>query len=178
MHLGMDGPSVNLKFLEDLKKQPVKNSCMWTPTSYVTYICFLRKDCLFFQLTLASLRWTYVDFSNFVQHAVKIMLTWGTNWSLLALHLWDGSLLKFLLVRVIERWENLKECFWNFLPKQKELKKYVRDTKRYKNIVERLNLAFVVFLVIPFYISVRKAFDSYAIPRNQSTVNQHSEVFC
>ena len=67
--------------------------------------------------------------------------------------------LKFLLVRVIERWGNLKEYFWNFLPKQKELKRYVRDTKRYNNIVERLNLALVVFLVIPFYISARKAFD-------------------
>ena len=70
--------------------------------------------------------------------------------------------LKFLLVHVIEQWENLGENFCNFLPKQKEFKKYVKDTKRYKNIVERLKdemtLPYLAFVVI-----VSNEYESYFI---------------
>ena len=61
--------------------------------------------------------------------------------------------LKNVAVSGTEPWKNLKEYFCNFSPKQKKFKKYVKNTKHLKSIVECLNdeiilpyIAFVVFL--------------------------------
>ena len=61
--------------------------------------------------------------------------------------------MKLVLVRIIKQWSNLKEYFCNFIPKQKEFKSSIRETKRYKNIRTCLDdemtlpyLSFVVFL--------------------------------
>ena len=37
--------------------------------------------------------------------------------------------LKFVLVRIKEQWENLKEYFCSFLPQQKEFKRSIKETK-------------------------------------------------
>ena len=46
--------------------------------------------------------------------------------------------MKYVIVRIIEQWPNLKEYFITFLPKQKEFKQIIKETKRYKQIVEVL----------------------------------------
>ena len=61
--------------------------------------------------------------------------------------------MKYVLVRIIEQWSNLKEYFLKFLPKQKEFKQSVMGTKRYTQIIEVLQddlalayLSFAAFL--------------------------------
>ena len=79
-HLGMNGPSINLrKFQEDLKNHfeettGEKFSWMWTLVLTWGTLCFSRKEWLFFQLISTSLLWTFMDFLNYLQHVVKIML--------------------------------------------------------------------------------------------------------
>ena len=61
--------------------------------------------------------------------------------------------MKYVLVRIIEQWQNLKEYFITFFPKQKECKQTIKETKRYNQIVEVFEdelalsyLSFVTFL--------------------------------
>ena len=61
--------------------------------------------------------------------------------------------MKYVLVRIIEEWPNLKEYFITFLPMQEEFKQTIKETKRYKQILEVFEnemtlpyLSFVTFL--------------------------------
>ena len=61
--------------------------------------------------------------------------------------------MKYVLVRIIDQWPNLKEHFVTFLPKQKEFKQTIKEKKRYKQIIEVFEnelalpyLSFVTFL--------------------------------
>ena len=60
--------------------------------------------------------------------------------------------LKFVLVRIIEQWENPRACFLKFLPKQKYFKREIKTTHRYVNIKEvledPLSLAYLAFVVL------------------------------
>ena len=44
--------------------------------------------------------------------------------------------LKFVAVQLLEQWENLAEYFLKFLLKQKSLKGTIKETSRYKTIIE------------------------------------------
>ena len=44
--------------------------------------------------------------------------------------------LKFVAVWLLEQWENLTEYFLKFLPKQKIFKGTIKETSRYKRIIE------------------------------------------
>ena len=44
--------------------------------------------------------------------------------------------LEFVAVRLLEYWENLTEKFFKFLPKQKNFKRTIKETSRYKQIIE------------------------------------------
>ena len=44
--------------------------------------------------------------------------------------------LKFLAVWLLEQWENLTEYFFKFLPKQNNFKGTIKETSRYKRIIE------------------------------------------
>ena len=46
--------------------------------------------------------------------------------------------MKYVVIRRVEQWSNLKEYFLRFIPKQKEFKRSIKGTKRYKSIVECL----------------------------------------
>ena len=53
---------------------------------------------------------------------------------------------------MLEQWDNLNKYFLNFIPKQKTFKYTIKETKRYKHIVEMLkapmtqrSLAFCAF---------------------------------
>lgn len=70
--------------------------------------------------------------------------------------------LRFVLVHVIKQWENLKEYFCTFLPKQKEFKKSGKETKRYKNIVERLNDE-MTLPYLAFVVSLSNEYESYLL---------------
>ena len=65
--------------------------------------------------------------------------------------------LKFVCIRILEQWDNLKQYFLVFLPQQKNFVREIKETARYKRIVQNLKsnltlpyLAFVVFIVHSF----------------------------
>lgn len=82
--------------------------------------------------------------------------------------------MKYVLIRIIEQWPNLKEYFITFLSKQKEFKQTIKETKRYRQIVEVFenelalsSLSFVSFFspwVWKLFteLSIRRAINSHA----------------
>ena len=70
--------------------------------------------------------------------------------------------MKYVLIRIIEQWPNLKEYFITFLSKQKEFKQTIKETKRYRQIVE----VFENELALPylsFFIFLAHTYESYLL---------------
>ena len=70
---------------------------------------------------------------------------------------------KFVLVRIIKHWENLRAYFLEFLPKQKNFKRESKTTHRYVNIKEvlddPLSQAYLAFVVL-----IAKEYESFLLP--------------
>ena len=71
--------------------------------------------------------------------------------------------LKFVLVRIIEQWTNLTEYFCKYIPKQKEFKSSIKDTKRYKNIIECLNDD-LTLMFLPYVVILANEYESFLLP--------------
>lgn len=161
LHIGMDGPNVNLKFqsalLEDFE------SCDKSFLDIDT--CTLHKVHTSFKKGVSSLPIDIDSFAVNLHGFFKLSsarredyrnleaLTSVTSQYVLRHSSVRWLTMKYVVVRIIEQWPNLKEYFLKFLPKQKEFKKSVSPTKRYKQIVEILQddlslpyLSFVAFL--------------------------------
>ena len=162
LHLGIDGPNVNLKFQKDLKTH-FKESCDKEFLDILT--CTLQKVHTSFKQGVLQLP---IDIDNFAVNLhgfFKLSRARHEDYS----HLEDATevtahyvlrhssvrwlTMKYVLVRIIEQWPNLKEYFITFIPKQKEFKQTIKETKRYKQIVEVFEneltlpyLSFVTFL--------------------------------
>ena len=70
--------------------------------------------------------------------------------------------MKYVLIRIIEQWPNLKEYFITFLSKQKEFKQTIKETKCYRQIVE----VFENELALPylsFFIFLAHTYESYLL---------------
>ena len=162
LHIGMDVPNVNLKFQNDLMNHFQETSgesfldidtCTLhkVHTSFKKGVQKLPVDIDQFAVDLhgffklSSARWEdYTKLQDVTEVTSQYILRHSSvRW----------LTLKFVLVRIIEQWSNLKDYFCNFIPKQKEFKSSIRETKRYKNIRTCLDdemtlpyLSFVVFL--------------------------------
>lgn len=147
LHLGMDGPNVNLKFQQDLKShlKETQNKNFLdidTCTLHKVHTSF-KKGILqipididnfavnlhgFFKLSSAR-REDYRDLEAVTDVTAHYVLRHSSvRW----------LTMKYVIVRIIEQWSNLQEYFLTFLPKQKEFKQSIKETKRYKQIVEVL----------------------------------------
>ena len=132
----MDGPNVNLKFQQDLAK------------------CFDEKSVSFFNIDTCLLHKVHRSFKHRVKSLpidqftvdlhgfFKFLSTRREDYK----EMEDGTdfaadyalrhssvrwlTLKFVLVRIIEQWENLRTYFLEFLPKQKIFKREIKTTHR------------------------------------------------
>ena len=59
--------------------------------------------------------------------------------------------MKYIVIRIIEQWSNLKEYFLPFIPEQKEFKRSIKGTKQYESIAEcvkdNMTLPYLFFTV-------------------------------
>ena len=154
----MDGPNVNLKFQQDLAK--------YFDEKRVSFLnidtCLLHKvhrsfkhrvkslpidqftvDLHGFFKFLSTRREDYKEMEDVTDFAAHYALRHSSVCWLT---------LKFVLVRIIEQWENLRAYFLEFLPKQKIFKREIKTTHRYVNIKEvledPLSLAYLAFVIL------------------------------
>ena len=148
LHLGIYGPNVNLKFQSNLKTH-------FKESYYKEFLdidtCTLHKVHALFKKGVLQLPIAIDNFAVSLHGFFKLSSARREDYS----HLEDVSevtahyvhrdssarclTMKFVLVRIIERWPNLKEYFITFLPKQKELKELkqtIKETKRCQQMVE------------------------------------------
>ena len=167
--IGMDGPSVNLKFEDLLKSSPhIKSghnhSFHWDLSSLhivrnafragvhalnFNIDCFIIDVNFFFKLSAAR-RSDYKqmqEFTDVISHFIRKLSS--TRW----------VTLRKIRVKVLEQHQNLREYFLKFLPKTSTFKSTVRDTERCKRIKEVLEnetsvpyIAFIAFIANDFKI--------------------------
>ena len=162
LHLGIDGPNANLKFQKDLKTH-FKESC--DEEFLDIHTCTLQKVYTSFKKGVLQLPTDIDNFAVNLNGIFKLSSARHEDYS----HLEDATKVtghyvlrhssvrwltkKYVLVRIIEQWPNLKEYFITFICKQKEFKQTIKETKRYKQIAEVFEneltlpyLSFVTFL--------------------------------
>ena len=167
MHIGMDGPNVNLKFEKLLQASATFEQLDTTILSigtcplHITHNGFragvsklnfnidgFAIDISFFFKLSAGRRADYikiVELTDVVSQFVNKHSS--TRW----------VTLKKVCVQLLQQFENLKSYFLNFLPKTATFKNTVKETSRYKRIVEVLKneatipyLSFIAFIANDF----------------------------
>ena len=68
----------------------------------------------------------------------------------------------YIIKAIVEQWKNLCEHFLKFLPEQKNFKKEIKDTLRYKEISEYLKSKFTV-PYLPFVVVIAIDFEKFLI---------------
>ena len=165
LHLGMDGPNLKKSFQKKLSKKLEENnnqflnigSCnlLKVHNAFRKGLSELNIDLdqfacdiyLFFKLSSAR-REDYSDLGKITEVAAAYTVKHSsTRW----------LSLKFVCIRILEQWDNLKQYLLVFLPKQKNFVREIKETARYKRIVQNLKsnltlsyLAFVVFIAHSF----------------------------
>ena len=146
LHIGMDGPSVNLKFEDLLKSSPHIKSLGTTILSigtcplHIVHNAFRAGvnalnfnidsfiiDVNFFFKLSAARRADYKQmqkFTDVISHFIQKHSS--TMW----------VTLRKICVKVSEQYQNLREFFLKFLPKKSTFTSTVRDAERYKRIKE------------------------------------------
>ena len=171
LHFGMDGPNVNLKFQKDVQEMFLetlqkKLLDIDTCTLHKVHTSF-RRGVLqlpididdfavnlhgFFKLSSAR-REDYRKMEDITDVVGEyVMRHSSTRW----------LTMKYVLVRIIDQWKNLKEYFLKYLPKQKEFKRSISETKRYKQIVELLKDDLAV-LFMSFAAFLAHQYESYLL---------------
>ena len=146
LYLGMDGPKVNLKFQQDLTKyfgekgvSFLNMSSAWSPRTFKHGVKWLPIDIDQFVVDLhcifklpSARREDYKEIEDVTDVTARYALR----------HLsFRWLTLEFVLVRIIEQWENLKTYFLEFLPNQK--KKKIINEKFKQLIVKSISKKFL-----------------------------------
>lgn len=171
LHIGMDGPNVNLAFQNllktelDAKNKTILNigTCSLHPIHNGFAKClkkidfefdeFPRDIWFFFKLSparredykLASLI-TELESATFFRHVNSRWLS-----------------LKKVLTRILDQWENLVEYFLKFLPAEKNFTREIEKTDRYKRIRKHL-VNHQTKLYIHFAVHVADILENFMIP--------------
>ena len=172
LHVGMDGPAVNLKFEKLLKTSALFKSIqkeilsLGTCPLHIVHNAFragitrlefkidlLLVDIHFFFKLSAARRKDYVDMEDFTEttsHFVQKHST--TRW----------VTMKKVCAGLLQQFDNLKHYFITFLPTTPTFKNLVEGTERYNRIIEKLNdplsvpyIAFVVFVATDFEVFLK-----------------------
>ena len=69
--------------------------------------------------------------------------------------------MKYVALRCLEQWENLKEYFLKFLPQEKKFKKEVEKTQRYVRI--KIALSEPIMEGVSCSLSVNRTYDSFPV---------------
>ena len=142
----MDGPNVNLKFQQDLAKYFDEKGVLFLNID----TCLLHKVHGLFKHDIKSLpididQFT-VDLHGFFKlpsvqredyKEIEDVTDVTAHYDLRHLSV-PWLTLKFVLVRIIEQWENQRTYFLEFLPKQKIFKREIKTIHCYVNIKEGL----------------------------------------
>lgn len=177
----MDGPWVNKKFEKDLEHE-MKSSHDKTVLDVGT--CSLHPVHNAFGEGLKSISFPYDQFAHDIYFFFKLSAARREDFILANLcsdleiryahrHVctrWVS--LKRSYVRINEQWNHLCEYFLEFLPKQKNFVKDVRDTARYKSIVNILTREDSL-IYINFVIYVAGIMESYLIPMESKSPKIH-----
>jgi hypothetical protein len=172
LHLGMDGPAVNLKFENVLEATLLKDestsilrlgTCSLHPAhtgfkkglaelnfSFESFFCDIH---FFFKLSAAR-REDYAGMEAVTNIVAAFALKFSaTRW----------LAMKYVGVRCLEQWDNLRQYFLKFLPKQATFKSSVQGTQRYQRIKDLFTkstteayLSFMVFATQDFETFLRR----------------------
>ena len=171
LHIGMDGPSVNLKFEDLLKSSPHIKSLGTTILSIGTCPLHIVHNALragvnasnfnvdsfiidvnfFFKLSAARRAdYRMQKCTDVISHFIQKHS--NTRW----------VTLRKICVKGLEQYQNLREYFLKFLPKTSTFKSTVRDAEWYKRIKEVLEnetsvpyIAFIAFIANDFEIFLK-----------------------
>ena len=175
LHLGMDGPNVNLCFQEKLMKA-LKESLDKTFLNLGT--CSLHPVHTAFRKGIKSMSYDVDQLFTDLHFFFKLSSARREDYN--SLHTLTDVLgkfakkhaetrwlsMKFVAVRVVEQWVNLTEYFLKFLPKQKGFRQ-VEKTERYQRIRDSLQedvtLAYVAFTAF-----VSSDFETFLLPFQSS----------
>ena len=155
LHIGMDGPNVNLAFSrkldEMLSKKDISFLNIGTCSLHPVHTAFINglsemdfnfdyffHDLSFFFHQSSSRREDFVKMESFTGVVAEYVLKHGpTRW----------LSMKYVAVRAIEQLPNIKEYFLTFLPEQKNFAYTVKKTARYNRIITALkNKSFEAYL--------------------------------
>ena len=121
LHIGMDGPNVNLKFQNDLLNffqetyggafLNIDSSTLHkVHNSFKSRVRTLPIDMYGFFKVSSGRREHYKNVEGITDATAQYVLRHSSvRW----------LTMKYVLIRIIEQWENLREYFCNFVPKQK-----------------------------------------------------------
>ena len=147
LHFGMDGPNVNKSFEsrlsisleEKLETQSLKMGSCSLHTAHNSFRAGLLKSKLdlgqlccdihfFFKLSSARRE----DYKS-LEKVTKV-----TAWYPLKHSSTGWATFKYVVVRILEQWDNLMEYFLKFLPRQANFRE-IKETAQYKQITDHLN---------------------------------------
>ena len=172
LHLGMDGPNVNLAFQEKLSKYLGDN----LDKSFLNLgTCSLHPVHTAFRRGIASMSCDLDQFFTDNQFFFKLSSARREDYR--SLHTLTNTLDKFVIkhvetrwlsmkyvaIRVVEQWDNLTEYFLKFLPKQKDAIRKIKETARYQRISEVLEDS-ITSAYVSFCAFVARDFEMFLLP--------------
>lgn len=175
LHLGMDGPATNLAFQRKLSAHLEKNNS----TSFLDLdTCSLHPVHTAFRNGITSMSCD-ID-SLFIDLHFFFKLSSARRKDYSSLHTLTGTMdkyamkhaetrwlsMKFVAVRVVEQWDNLREYFLEFLPKHPSSKtafRKIKETKRYQRIRDHLKDP-ITLAYIAFCAYSARDFESFLLP--------------
>lgn len=180
LHLGMDGPKVNLKFENDLvaELKSVHNKTILnvlTCNLHPVHNAFaegLKKSITFpYDKFAIDLHFSFKHSAARRGDFVLCNLASELDISFMRRHVssrWVS--LKNAYVRINEQWDHLCTYFLTYLPKQKNFASDIEGTERYKNITSILK-AKDSLIYINFVIYIAGILESYLIPMESNESN-------
>ena len=163
LHLGMDGPNVNLKFQTLLLQSNLLAEAKTTFLNIGT--CPLHIVHNAFRKGVSSLAYNVDQFAVDIHFFFKLSATRRADYKSMA-KITDvvaeyalkhsttrWVTLRKVLVRLIEQYDNLKEYFLTFLPTTSSFKANVEKSKRYERICESLNDSALCYLSFVAYFA-------------------------
>ena len=181
LHLGMDGPNVNLAFQEKLSKYLRDN----LDKSFLNLgTCSLHPVHTAFRRGIISMSYELDQFFTDIHFFFKLSSARREDYR--SLHTLTDNLDKFVIkhvlirwlsmkhvaIRVVEQWDNLTEYFLEFLPKQKDAFRKIKETTRYQRISEALEDS-ITLAYVSFCAFVARDFEMFLLPfqSNRPTIH-------
>ncbi|HBK83112.1 MAG TPA: hypothetical protein DDZ41_05870 [Flavobacterium sp.] len=171
LHVGMDGPNINLLFIKNLTKELLENN-----NKFIINIssCALHPVHTGFIKCLAKIDFDYDSFAHdllcFFKHSSArrqdfelMSLSTEIETQFMLRHVNSRWLsLGKILSRILHQWSNLKEYFLKFLPKEKNFSREIAPTDRYKRI-SRILSSDMSEIYISFAIHISECLESFLL---------------